>query len=129
MLFPKALGAFDRAWNAHPVWEKDAASAESFLESFNRFYSIIIDREMPWYRTRGMRFHLPQPVIFAEDSVLKGYTPIPDAVIHYEFGSTTPTLSSPILDNSVPIPASVDLITARTFYLGETSVSTTLQLK
>lgn len=129
MLFPKALGAFDRAWNAHPVWEKDAASADTFLEAFNRFYSIIIDREMPWYRTRGMRFHLPQPVIFAEDSVLKGYTPIPDAVIHYEFGSTTPTLSSPILDSPVPIPASVDLITARTFYLGETSVSTTLQLK
>ena len=24
MLFPKALGAFDRAWNAHPEWGKDA---------------------------------------------------------------------------------------------------------
>ena len=126
LLFPKVLGAFDRAWNARPAWSAKAADPEVFLEAFNRFYSIIIDREMPWFRAGGMRFHLPQPCISVEDGKLVGYSPIPGAEIRYEFGTATPTASSPVLEGPVSIPDSVTRVTARTFYLNETSVSTTL---
>ncbi|MBO4571929.1 MAG: family 20 glycosylhydrolase [Bacteroidales bacterium] len=126
MLFPKSLGAFDRAWNARPSWSSQASDPEVFLDAFNRFYSIIVDREMPWFRSNGIKFHLPQPCIRVEDGKLEGYSPIPGAEIRYEFGSATPTASSPLLEGAVSIPDSVTRVTARTFYLGQTSVSTTL---
>ncbi len=128
MLFPKSLGAFDRAWNARPVWAEDAASETAFMEAFNHFYSIIVVREMPWFRQQGMRFHLPQPVISVQDGMLTGNAPIPGAVIRYEFGDRTPSASSPSLEEPTPLPSTVSRVTARLFYLGETSVSTTLSI-
>ena len=129
MIFPKSLGAFDRAWNAKPEWAENATSPECFLEAFNRFYSIIIDREMPFYHEKGMRFHIPQPVIFVDEyGVLSGYTPIPGSVIRYEFGDVTPTLSSPVLEGLVSVPDSVSRVKARLFYLDQNSVSTTLDI-
>ena len=130
MIFPKALGAFDRAWNAKPGWAENVTSAECFLEAFNRFYSIIIDREMPFYHEKGMRFHIPQPVISVDEyRVLSGYTPIPGSVIRYEFDDVTPTLTSPVLEGLVSVPDSVSRVKARLFYLDQNSVSTTLDIR
>lgn len=42
-IFPKALGAFERGWNANPVWKDEAA----FREDFSHFYSIVKQREEP----------------------------------------------------------------------------------
>jgi hexosaminidase len=122
MLFPKALGAFERAWNARPEWAEKAADKDTFTESFNRFYSIILDREIPFYAEKGMRFHIPQPVIEVIDGRLYGYTHIPGAVIRYEKGDKTPTEKSPELEG--PMTIDTDMISARLFYLGEHSVST-----
>lgn len=124
MLFPKALGAFERAWNTRPEWSKKAEDKETFVESFNRFYSIILDREIPFYANKEMRFHLPQPVIEVIDGTLYGYTHIPEAIIRYEKGDKTPTETSPALSEPVALDIETDVISARLFYHGEHSVST-----
>ena len=49
-MLPKALGVAERAWNAHPSW-----STESDLSAdFERFYSIIVEREMPIWDRKGL---------------------------------------------------------------------------
>ena len=51
-MLPKALGVAERAWNAHPNW-----STESDLATdFERFYSIIIAREMPVWEQKGLLY-------------------------------------------------------------------------
>ena len=56
-ILPKALGLFERGWNASPVWEgSTVADCPEFTEDFNRFYSIVVDREMPWYRSENICF-------------------------------------------------------------------------
>lgn len=49
-MLPKALGVAERAWNAHPEWVSD----KDFNDSFDRFYSIIVEREMPVWEARGL---------------------------------------------------------------------------
>ena len=51
-MLPKALGVAERAWNAHPKW----ASEADFASEFNRFYSIIVAREMPVWEQKGLVF-------------------------------------------------------------------------
>lgn len=51
-IFPKALGAFERAWNARPYWEDD----DAFKKDFDRFYSIIAAKEFPYYDQLGIRY-------------------------------------------------------------------------
>ena len=48
-MLPKALGVWERAWNASPDWPTDQA----FEQDFDQFYSIIVAREMPWWDARG----------------------------------------------------------------------------
>ena len=57
-LFPKACGLFERGWNAEPAW-KDAARADdpAFVEDFDRFFSIIADREYPYYDAMDISYH------------------------------------------------------------------------
>ena len=47
-MLPKALGVAERAWNA----EAD----EPFGTAFERFYSIIVAREMPVWEGKGYAF-------------------------------------------------------------------------
>ena len=57
-LFPKALGLFERGWNVSPVWEDTIVSDDpSFVEDFNKFYSIINDKELPYYQKIGISYH------------------------------------------------------------------------
>ena len=56
-LFPKALGLFERGWNAHPAWEESAASEDSlFVSDFNRFYSIVVDKEAPYFESNKINY-------------------------------------------------------------------------
>ncbi len=57
-IFPKALGLFERGWNASPAWEKTTVSDDpAFTEDFDRFFSIITDREYPYYESLGISYH------------------------------------------------------------------------
>ena len=56
-IFPKMLGLWERGWNAHPVWENTTVSDDpAFTADFNRFYSTIVDNEMPWMDSMGISY-------------------------------------------------------------------------
>ncbi|NLZ20067.1 MAG: family 20 glycosylhydrolase [Bacteroidales bacterium] len=60
-LFPKALGLFERGWNATPVWAgTTAADDPAFTADFDRFFSIIVDHEYPYYESQGISYHRHQ---------------------------------------------------------------------
>lgn len=55
--FPKSVGLFERGWNASPVWEGTTRSDDPlFISDLDRFYSIIVDREMPFYESLGIAY-------------------------------------------------------------------------
>lgn len=57
-IFPKALGLFERGWNAEPSWMSTRVSDDpAFTDAFNKFYSIIVDHEMPYYDQIGISYH------------------------------------------------------------------------
>lgn len=51
-MLPKALGVAERAWNNHPDWSTES----DFANDFDRFYSIIVAREMPLWEKAGYVF-------------------------------------------------------------------------
>ena len=51
-MLPKALGVVERAWNACPDW----TSEESFATDFERFYSVVVAREMPVWEKKSFVF-------------------------------------------------------------------------
>jgi hexosaminidase len=57
-IFPKALGLFERGWNASPAWQDTRVSDDpAFTEDFDRFFSIITDHEYPYYESLGIAYH------------------------------------------------------------------------
>ena len=48
-MLPKAVGIWERGWNASPDWPTD----EAFATDFNRFYSILVKKEMPAWDKAG----------------------------------------------------------------------------
>lgn len=57
-IFPKALGLFERGWNASPAWEgTERADDPAFVSGFNAFYSIVHDKELPFYQKKGIAYH------------------------------------------------------------------------
>lgn len=54
-IFPKAVGQFERAWNAVPAWGKD--DEEAFLADFDKFFSIVVEHEYPYYDSIGITYH------------------------------------------------------------------------
>ena len=57
-IFPKALGLFERGWNADPAWGGTIVSDDpAFVSAFDKFYSIIVDNEMPYYDSIGLNYH------------------------------------------------------------------------
>lgn len=57
-IFPKMLGLWERGWNSHPVWEETAVSDDpAFTADFNRFYSTVVNNEMPWFDSQGICYH------------------------------------------------------------------------
>lgn len=51
-MLPKAVGIWERAWNAAPDWSTD----EAFAADFNRFYSILVKKEMPAWDKAGYNY-------------------------------------------------------------------------
>ena len=51
-MLPKALGVAERAWNAQVEWPTDA----DFDTDLDRFYSIIVTREVPLWEKEGFVF-------------------------------------------------------------------------
>ncbi|MBP5549198.1 MAG: family 20 glycosylhydrolase [Bacteroidales bacterium] len=51
-IFPKAIGAFERGWNANPSWPTE----EDFRAAWGRFYSILATKEFPLYDAQGLRY-------------------------------------------------------------------------
>ena len=57
-IFPKALGLFERGWNATPAWQDTRVSDDpAFTEDFDRFFSIVTDHEYPYYDSLGIAYH------------------------------------------------------------------------
>ena len=57
-LFPKAVGLFERGWNADPAWaETTRPDDPAFVEDFDHFFSIIAEREYPYYDSIGISWH------------------------------------------------------------------------
>jgi len=57
-LFPKAVGLFERGWNASPAWaETTRPDDPAFVEDFDRFFTIVAQREYPYYANQGISWH------------------------------------------------------------------------
>jgi len=57
-LFPKALGLFERGWNASPAWaETTRPDDPAFVADFDRFFTTIVEREYPYYESLGISWH------------------------------------------------------------------------
>ena len=57
-LFPKALGLFERGWNAAPAWaETTQPDDPAFVADFDRFFTTIVEREYPYYESMGISWH------------------------------------------------------------------------
>lgn len=54
-VFPKVCGVFERAWNASPSWEgTTVADDPAFMTELDRYYSTVVDHEMPYYEAEGV---------------------------------------------------------------------------
>lgn len=51
-ILPKALGVFERGWNSAPFWPTN----RDFFMDFDKFYSIISAREIPWWNEAGLNY-------------------------------------------------------------------------
>ena len=57
-LFPKAVGLFERGWNAAPAWaETTAPDDPAFVEDFDRFFTTVVEHEYPYYDSIGISWH------------------------------------------------------------------------
>ena len=114
-VFPKGLGNFDRAWNAKPTC------------SYDCYYSTLVNHELPYLSKLGVGYHIAQPGLKIEDGKLVANAPYQGGEIRYNFGEETPTEASTLWTEPVAIPEDVKVITARYFYDGRHSVTTTLR--
>ena len=56
-IFPKVCGVFERAWNASPSWEGTLeADDPAFMAELDRYYSTVVDHEMPYYEELGIAY-------------------------------------------------------------------------
>ena len=54
-IFPKACGAFERAWNATPSWgSSKKADDPAFMSELDKYYSTVVAHEMPYYEEMGI---------------------------------------------------------------------------
>jgi len=57
-LFPKALGLFERGWNASPAWaETTQPDDPAFTADFDRFFTTVVEYEYPYYDSLGISWH------------------------------------------------------------------------
>jgi hexosaminidase len=56
-IFPKVCGVFERAWNASPSWEGTLKADDPvFMAELDRYYSTVVDHEMPYYEEQGIAY-------------------------------------------------------------------------
>ena len=115
LVFPKGLGNFDRMWNSAPIC------------SYDHYYSTLVNNELPYLSSKGVAYHIPQPGLKIEDGKLLANAPFLGGEIRYNFGEETPTKESALWSEPVAIPEDVKVISARYFYDGRESVTTTLR--
>ena len=115
LVFPKGLGNFDRMWNSAPVC------------SYDHYYSTLVNNELPYLSSKGVQYHIPQAGLKIEDGKLVANAPFCGGEIRYNFGEETPTKESTLWSEPVAIPEDVKVISARYFYDGRESVTTTLR--
>ena len=113
--FPKGLGNFDRCWNATPQCNYDT------------FYSTIVNNELPYIQSRGIKYYIPQPGLKIVDGKLLANAPYNGGEIRYNFGEETPTTKSTLWSEPIEIPEEVKVISARYFKDGRESATTTLK--
>lgn len=80
-VFPKVLGVFERGWNVNPG-----------DNTFDKYYSVIIDNEMPFFDRKGINYHIPQPGLIRENGAVKANSMIPGAAIEIAADSTSAVL-------------------------------------
>lgn len=114
-VFPKGLGNFDRAWNATPQC------------SYDCYYSILVNKELPYLSSKKVGYHIAQPGLKIVDGKLEANAPFLGGEIHYTFGEGTPTKKDALWSEPVAVPEDVKVISARYFYDGRQSVTTTLR--
>ena len=114
-VYPKGLGNYDRAWNATPAC------------SYDCYYSILVNHELPYLSKLGVEYHIAQPGLKIVDGKLVANAPYLGGEIRYNFGEETPTKESTLWSEPVAIPEEVKVISARYFYDGRESVTTTLR--
>lgn len=114
-VFPKGLGNFDRAWNATPQC------------SYDKFYSTLVNNELPYIKSRGIKYYIPQPGLKIVDGKLVANAPYKGGEIRYNFGEATPTKESTLWSEPIEIPADVKVVSARYFVDDRESVTTTLR--
>lgn len=68
-LFPKVIGVFERAWNRNS------------RESVDEFYSKLVYNEMPFWDSREITYHLPQPGIVRDGDEIITNSLVPGAKI------------------------------------------------
>ena len=57
-LFPKAVGLFERGWNASPDWAATTRPDDpAFVADFDRFFTTVVEREYPYYESLGISWH------------------------------------------------------------------------
>ena len=114
-VYPKGLGNYDRAWNATPTC------------SYDCYYSILLNHELPYLSTLDVEYHIAQPGLKIVGGKLVANAPYIGGEIRYNFGEETPTKESTLWSEPVAIPEDVKVISARYFYDGRESVTTTLR--
>lgn len=114
-VFPKGLGNFDRMWNAVPQW------------SYNDFYSSLVNNELPYLESYNVEYHIPQPGLKFENGKLFANAPYKGGEIRYTLGEETPTTKSTLWSEPIEIGDDVKVVSARYFYNGRESVTTTLR--
>ena len=57
-LFPKAVGLFERGWDASPDWAATTRPDDpAFVADFDRFFTTVVEREYPYYESLGISWH------------------------------------------------------------------------
>ena len=114
-MFPKVTAVFDRCWNAEPVCDYDT------------YFSTVTGRELPWLSRKGLDWHLPQPGLHLDGDTLRANSPIPGAEIRYILSQGTPDAASTLWEGPVVLDPSVKTVSARLYFDGKESVTTTLR--
>jgi N-acetyl-beta-hexosaminidase len=107
-LLPKMLGLAERAWNSTPTYS-DAA-----------FESFIYTKEITYWISHGITFHVAQPGIKVENDTLMLNYPAPldgsPIQLHYTTDGSEPTQLSPLYTGPTKLDNGHGPIKAKAFY-------------